>query len=434
MILEKEINRLYHLWDCNDSNRNQWFEFVEPEIIIKKVNYPKGWLHIVGPTGLCVSLINDNKADRLSQQKCDMLDDLLWKIEEIKKENNNEDIRLVNKAGRVIGNESNKGNNGNPIVGEGVGKNHKNQIWKIELLSNGRIQIVDSVHKKCFDDTGKKGIDKLYHLWGCSKHNKNQWFKLELPKLNTSKVHEYKFPTGWMNIKGSNGLCVAAAFEGKGNVRQNICNDSDLLLWRIQDSNGHLTIINKNGKYLDNHGDLSEKGEPVLSFDKKPNGLNQEWKIISLDDGKVLLEDKEHKKCFGDTGKQQGDEIKQEGDEKLYHIWECSDHNHHQIFEFSKPTKNKWVYTPGWFNVIGSTGLCLSAKEDKALLQENCGGGEDMSWKIEERENNLVFVNKLGTVLIIMDQKTTTEIKLSLKIFIMDLINNGLSNLLLMER
>merc|ERR1711957_292610 len=147
----KEINRLYHLWDCNDSNRNQWFEFVEPEIIIKKVNYPKGWLHIVGPTGLCVSLINDNKADRLSQQKCDMLDDLLWKIEEIKKENNNEDIRLVNKAGRVIGNESNKGNNGNPIVGEGVGKNLKNQIWKIELLSNGRIQIVDSVHKKCFD-------------------------------------------------------------------------------------------------------------------------------------------------------------------------------------------------------------------------------------------------------------------------------------------
>lgn len=195
-----------------------------------------------------------------------------------------------------------------------------------------------------------------------------------------------------MNIRGSNGLCVAAAFEGKGKVRQKICNDSDLLLWRIQDSDGHLTIINKNGKYLDNNGDLSEKGEPVLSFDKKPNGLNQEWKIVSLKEGKVLIEDKEHKKCFGDTGDQKGEEM-------YYHLWECSEHNHHQIFEFSKPVKNKWVYTPGWFNVIGSSGLCMSAKEDKELLQQTCGNGEDMAWKIEERENNLVFINKYGTVL-----------------------------------
>ena len=37
---------------------------------------------------------------------------MLWKIEEIKNENNNELVRLVNKNGKVFDNQSSKGNNG----------------------------------------------------------------------------------------------------------------------------------------------------------------------------------------------------------------------------------------------------------------------------------------------------------------------------------
>ena len=57
------------------------------------------------------------------------------------------------------------------------------------------------------------------------------------------------------------------------------------------------------------------------------------------------------------------------------------------------------LYPDGFFNIIGKTGLCVSANRiNGALTQRNCGSSDDLLWKAENQLNGLVILCKNGMV------------------------------------
>merc|ERR1712032_1370751 len=45
------------------------------------------------------------------------------------------------------------------------------------------------------------------------------------------------------------------------------------------------------------------------------------------------------------------------------------------------------VYPAGWWNIIGPTGLCVSARNNNGrLVQQRCGGSADLSWTMLQEE------------------------------------------------
>jgi hypothetical protein len=54
----------------------------------------------------------------------------------------------------------------------------------------------------------------------------------------------------------------------------------------------------------------------------------------------------------------------------------------------------------GWFNIVGKTGLCVSARNYKGkLTQQTCGFGDDLLWTTEKCKNGLIIKNKTGRVM-----------------------------------
>ena len=111
---------------------------------------------------------------KLVQQNCGNGEDMSWKIEE--RENN---LVFVNKLGTVLDNHGSKNNNGNKVISQNV-NNGPNQQWLVNPTDDGKIQVYDSIHNKCIDDTGKKFVGNPYVIWSCDLNNVNQQFKLRL--------------------------------------------------------------------------------------------------------------------------------------------------------------------------------------------------------------------------------------------------------------
>merc|ERR1740139_1498530 len=166
---------------------------------------PNAWLNIIGPTGLSVS-ISEKKNGRLTQQKCGKSKNVLWKIEQT-----DNVFMLINENGAVFDNNQGKGNNGNPEL-SGERTNKDNQKWDLVKMKNGKIHIKDKINNKCFDDTGRKEINRLYHLWDCNDSNRNQWFEFVEPEIIIKKVN---YPKGWLHIVGPTGLCVSLINDNK---------------------------------------------------------------------------------------------------------------------------------------------------------------------------------------------------------------------------
>ena len=159
------VGQFYHIWDCSNSNSNQWFEFTFPA-----GTGDNGFINIVTPTGLCVS--DKTHKGGLVQEKCAHTNNMLWSFLPFAGGS-----LVVSKNGRLMDNSGNSSANGSKTIGY-PRNNTGAQIWRIEQLINGNFLFKNVGVNKCFDDTGSPGIGKGFHQWDCSNTNKNQWFKL----------------------------------------------------------------------------------------------------------------------------------------------------------------------------------------------------------------------------------------------------------------
>merc|ERR1711957_107982 len=192
---------------------------------------------------------------RITQQKCGNDSKLVWK-----KELKGNKFLIINKNGKTLDNGGNRNRNGNPIY-SWTKHGGRNQLWSLNKQSNGKYLIKESSFNKCLDDTGRKNINGVYHLWSCSSHNKNQWFEFKTvtlvstpkPLMTTSNNNS------WFNIVGPTGLCVAAN-SGNGRITQQKCGNDSKVVWKKELKGNKFLIINKNGKTLDNGGNRNRNG------------------------------------------------------------------------------------------------------------------------------------------------------------------------------
>jgi hypothetical protein len=274
-----------------------------------KVNIPSGWFNIVGKTGLCVSARNNN--GKLTQQTCGTGDDLLWTTER-----NKNGLIIRNKTGRVMDNYYNKQHNGNPVIGYSINFTAA-QIWVIESVKNG-----DHVHfrnlftNRCFDDTGKAGINHTYHIWDCSNGNKNQWFRLK--KSNGIKIGRA------FNIIHPNGKCISSYSSNVQRVYRNQCMNTRQQLWTFIPHNGAYVITNSLGFSIDNSSSTNKNGNSIIAYTQTKNG-NQQWVPIRVDDKYFLLKNPQTGKCIEET-------LKQKNGFSLYKLWDCSITKKSQMF------------------------------------------------------------------------------------------------------
>jgi hypothetical protein len=70
-----------------------------------------------------------------------------------------------------------------------------------------------------------------------------------------------------------------------------------------------------------------------------------------------------------------------------------------QVSKLKDPVKIQ----EGWFNIVGKSGKCVSAKikDNLSLNQEDCGNGlrDDLLWNTLPYSNGLIFENKTGRVM-----------------------------------
>merc|ERR1712222_166063 len=132
------VGQYYHIWDCEGDNKNQWFQFTFQE---GEVTPNMLWVFLPWAGGHL----------------------------------------LMSKNGRMMDNDHQGSSNGNKVLGYRR-NNTKAQIWVIESVDNGKSVLIRNVQRnKCFDDTGKPGNGRYYHIWDCSKTNLNQWITPKYP-------------------------------------------------------------------------------------------------------------------------------------------------------------------------------------------------------------------------------------------------------------
>merc|ERR1711943_65286 len=89
-------------------------------------------------------------------------------------------------------------------------------------------------------------------------------------------------------------------------------------------------------------------------------------------------------KCLDDTGRHAVGQ--------KYHLWSCSNGNRNQWFRLQAwraPAVQAYKYPAGWWNIVGPTGICVSARNDNGrLVQETCGGSSDLLWTAKIRKRS----------------------------------------------
>merc|ERR1711957_809436 len=319
------VGSVYHLWDCNNENKNQWFKLAAPKKEVMNQT-PKGWFNIVGTTGLCVSAKNNK--ERLVQQTCGDSDDLLWSTER-----QGDGIVIKNKTGRVIDNADQNTFNSNQILGN-TRNNSPAQIWAVESVGHGdHVHFRNLQRKKCIDDTGRHTVGSVYHLWDCNNENKNQWFKPAAPKKEVMN----QTPKGWFNIVGTTGLCVSAK-NNKERLVQQTCGDSDDLLWSTKPQGDGIVVINKTGRVIDNAEQNAYNGNQILG-NTRNNSPAQIWAVESVGHGDhVHFRNLQRNKCIDDTGRHAVGSV--------YRLWYCNNDNKNQWFKLAAPVHTDVLPTP----------------------------------------------------------------------------------------
>lgn len=141
--------KFYHLWDCNNSNRNQIFVFERPSKH-----------QIVGQNNLCLTFGGFN--GKVKQQGCNSKNNLqFWSAKFIL-----DRMVLVNHIGQVLDNTGSHSKNGNPIITYNAHYS-RNQQFYIERLGkkkDRKFAIVDSLYGKCVD--ARNGM--TYELQDCN--------------------------------------------------------------------------------------------------------------------------------------------------------------------------------------------------------------------------------------------------------------------------
>jgi hypothetical protein len=235
-------------------------------------------------------------------------------------------------------------------------------------------------------------------------------------------------PEGYFNIVGKTGLCISAKYE-INRLTQQECGNDDHLLWKYQKQNDGYVILSKNGLVIDIYEGKNFKGSPVVS-NTRNNGFNQIWVVESVKNGNhIHFRNPQTNRCLDDTGRAK----KNNG----YYIWSCRKTNKNQwfnavSFEPTKPvveTKHTVVNKPvvaqvpvvaplpvirvsltkklfqpeGYFNIVGKTGLCVSAvpavNHNGRLTQRNCGNDDHLVWSAQKQNNGLVIQSKNGMVM-----------------------------------
>ena len=140
-------------------------------IILLGYTYSRAF-NIVGKSGYCVAAANGRS--RLTQHSCINANNVLWsKIWQSGK-------WILRCNNGYVMDLKGYGNNGDPIQAW-TRNNSVNQLWSIRDVGHGQGLLVNARNGKCLDDTGRKGYGQFYHLWTCSRTNKNQIFIFRYP-------------------------------------------------------------------------------------------------------------------------------------------------------------------------------------------------------------------------------------------------------------
>merc|ERR1712195_324433 len=107
----------------------------------------------------------------------------------------------------------------------------------------------------------------------------------------TEQIKQSNIPTGWFNIVGKTGLCVAARNNNGILVPAN-CGNVEDLLWKTDKSGNGLKITNKTKRQMDS------MGSRMLGYVKQ-NTPRQIWAIDTVNNGKyVTFRNVSTKKCL----------------------------------------------------------------------------------------------------------------------------------------
>merc|ERR1712032_1653695 len=80
--------------------------------------------------------------------------------------------------------------------------------------------------------------------------------------------------------------------------------------------------------------------------------------------------------------------------------------NRNQWFRLAAPRATRpakrpaRLYPNGWWNIVGKTGLCVSARNNKGnLVQQACGNRSDLLWTAQPLKNGLIIINRTGRIM-----------------------------------
>merc|ERR1711957_956349 len=123
--------------------------------------------------------------------------------------------------------------------------------------------------------------------------------------------------------------------------------------------------------------------------------------------GKSSASDANAQKALIDLAKSLGIKLNTNQLKKLK-VGKISDEEMKKLRNTLTPKKEVMNQTPkGWFNIVGTTGLCVSAKNNKGrLVQQTCGDSDDLLWSTEPQGDGIVIKNKTGRVIDNADQNT----------------------------
>jgi hypothetical protein len=372
---------------------------------------PKGWFNIVAKSGLCISTryIMQN----LLQEECGDLDVLLWRAEKYKN-----GYFLINKD-KQRGAMTIMQSQGTNVIQSSYSKVDP-VTFAIESVGNGNYVHLRDIYRtpkvNCLEDTGfnqkmKPGINLMYKMRVCRNWNPHQWFEFKSPKKSPKL-----YPNGWFHIVGANGSCMDANRNSPKYNLQKKCTDKKApLLWKAERTSQGLRIINKNKFEL-----FASQPEVVMNNEREKQSLmnmSELWAVEPANDGySVQIRHMKINKCLSNDGRVVRKVKAYKND--YYNLDKCDFNNKHRVFKLVDPNapkltaplykvveksslvapKKMVAHIPkGWFNIVGKSGLCLSAKfNHNNVLQEKCGDYDMLLWRAVKGKNGYILITKDG--------------------------------------
>jgi len=156
-------------------------------------------------------------------------------------------------------------------------------------------------------------------------------------------MNTFNVPSGFVEFKIENGLCLTESGRGK-QISIQKCVKKSNQLWKFKKLRADVyQVISKAGQVLTNQQSLNKNGNPLISWENT-NGKNQEWNVIPLPNGRFLFRNPEAAKC-----------IDLDGNMKI--------NTKNNLYECSNDKKTQWI------KIRSAEGLPLKlTKEQKMKL------------------------------------------------------------------